>query len=72
MTNLDLLSGHITQAELARQLGKRPSTLERWRRKRIGPAVTYNGKTPIYKIASVQAWLQSREVDPARKRRWLR
>jgi hypothetical protein len=51
-------------AELARQLNRAPATLERWRKRRIGPAPTMVGKTPYYKMSTVQAWLQAQERTP--------
>jgi hypothetical protein len=43
-----LLSGYLTEAELAVELGKDPRTLWRWRKRQIGPPYVMNGvRTPM-------------------------
>lgn len=57
----EIMSGFLSRAELALQLGKSERTLERWEEQKIGPLTTKGGQTPYYKIDSVQEWLRSRE-----------
>jgi hypothetical protein len=61
---LSILEDYVTEQELAAQLGRKPSTLERWRRLRVGPPFVRNGKTPLYNIEAAQAWLASGGVKP--------
>jgi hypothetical protein len=41
-------------------------TVQRWRRARVGPPVTFLGKTPLYHKHSAREWLRSREQRPVR------
>jgi hypothetical protein len=66
---MSILDGYITERELAAQLGRKPSTVERWRRLRIGPPFVRNGKTPIYNVESAQSWLRSGGTRQARRAR---
>jgi hypothetical protein len=66
---LSILEGYITEQELADQLGRKRSTVERWRRLKIGPPFVRNGKTPLYHIESSQAWLRSGGVRPRQSRK---
>jgi hypothetical protein len=59
-----VLTGYLTQSELARQIKRSERTLTTWRAKRIGPAVTYVGKTPHYRVEAVREWLRAREAKP--------
>lgn len=59
----------ISEIELARQLGRHPATLERWRKRGIGPAPTMLGKTPMYRIETVRAWLLAQEHLPSPPRK---
>jgi hypothetical protein len=61
-----ILDGYITEQELATQLKRKPSTVERWRRLRVGPPFVRNGKTPLYHVESAQAWLRAGGVKPRR------
>ena len=61
---MSILQGYISERELAAQLGRKPSTVERWRRLRIGPPFVRNGKTPLYHVETAQAWLRSGGVKP--------
>ena len=56
-----ILDEYLSAAELARQLNRAPATLERWRKRRIGPAPTMVG---LHKISTVQVWLQAQERTP--------
>ena len=65
-----LLSDYLTIAQLAAQLGKSPRTLERYMVARRGPTKTRLGKTILFKISDVHAWLESlREPTAERKTR---
>jgi hypothetical protein len=63
----DGLDGYYSQEELAAILGKSHHALERWRRMRTGPPVTFIGKTPVYRIAAVNEWLLTQERQPVRE-----
>jgi len=63
---LTVLSEYLTRKELADQLSRTVRTLERWEVRRIGPPITRVGKTPMYRIDSVHAWLKSQEEKPVR------
>lgn len=62
------LPGYRTELQLAELLGKDPRTLLRWRKLRVGPAWTLVGKTPLYRIASTDAWLLAQEHEPVREK----
>jgi hypothetical protein len=68
MTTIEVLDNYVTEADLARQLGKSERTLQRWRRLRIGPAATLVGNRILYDVHDVRAWLraQRQEVPHAR------
>jgi hypothetical protein len=63
---VSILDGYIGEQELAAQLKRKRSTLERWRRLRLGPPFVRNGKTPLYHVESAQAWLRSGGFKPRR------
>jgi hypothetical protein len=65
----DLLAGYLSEGELAKQLKKTPRTLQRWRRRRVGPPVTLLGRVPYYRKEGVFAWMRDREVPMARERK---
>jgi len=54
-----LLNGYLTAQELADQLGVKKSTVDRWRRLRIGAPWSYKGKTPITRGNDWQEWLRA-------------
>ncbi len=58
------LSGFVTEAECADELGISRRTLKRWHRLREGPPRTLVGNKIKYRRSSVAAWLikQEREV----------
>jgi DNA-binding transcriptional MerR regulator len=56
-----ILEGYLKPAELAAQLGITLRTLRRWEQKRIAPPRTAVERQIFYKVASVQAWMESRE-----------
>ena len=50
-----ILDEYLGAAEFARQLNRAPATLERWRKRRIGPAPTMVGlitKSAPFKLGS--------------------
>ncbi len=61
MYNEPILSEFLTKDELAEQLQRNPRTLDRWAVLGIGPPRTQVGRTVLYRRASVQKWLFSRE-----------
>ena len=72
------LVGYWSEQECADQLGVAVPTLRTWSARRKGPPrVTYR-RMVIYRIVSVMAWLERREIDPeaesqiCRRRRKLR
>jgi hypothetical protein len=69
---MSILDGYIGEREFAKQLGRKPSTVERWRRLRIGPPFVRNGKTPLYHVETAQAWLRAGGVKPRHSRKLQR
>jgi hypothetical protein len=67
MTNV--LDGYLTEHALAAQLKRDVRTLQRWRRLRTGPPVTFIGRVPYYRITYVHEWLAAREVKMVRERK---
>jgi hypothetical protein len=63
-----LLASYLSEAQLAQQLDVTTRTLQRWRRQRTGPPVTMIGGSPMYRIASIETWLLSREIKMVRER----
>jgi DNA-binding transcriptional MerR regulator len=57
----NVLDGYLTPAQLAKQLGVTTRTLLRWEVQRIGPVRTVINRQVFYRVASVAAWLESRE-----------
>jgi transcriptional regulator GlxA family with amidase domain len=64
-----LLADYLTEDALAKQLNVTARTLQRWRRQRVGPPVTYIGRVPYYRVESSRAWLMQREVPMVRERK---
>jgi hypothetical protein len=63
-----ILSGYLTRPQLAAELNRTIRTLERWEWHRTGPAVTHIGKSPLYRIETVRAWLASLEREQVREK----
>jgi transcriptional regulator GlxA family with amidase domain len=59
-----ILSEYVSAAELAQHLSLSEATLERWRRRHIGPAPTFVGKKPMYRISTAHEWLKAQERTP--------
>ena len=64
-----ILSEYLSDGETAEQLHRTPRTLQRWRRSRIGPPVTWVGRDPYYFKPSLLAWLRSQEREMVRSKR---
>lgn len=62
----DILVDYLDEDAAAKELRRNPRTLQRWRSARIGPPVTYIGKTPYYRKQSLQDWLLTQERKPKR------
>jgi predicted DNA-binding transcriptional regulator AlpA len=56
-----VLPGLLRRAELAKQLGLSPRTIDRWQALCEGPPRVTVGRTILYSVESVRAWLRSRE-----------
>jgi hypothetical protein len=69
---MGILDDYRTEQDLAAELGVKPSTLERWRRLRIGPPWTYKGKTPLGHIDEWRDWLRSGGFKPRHSRKLQR
>jgi hypothetical protein len=65
---LEAPAGYYTEVEAAEKLKRRPSSLRRWRRLRIGPKVTYLMGQPIYSDESLTEYLESCERTMVRER----
>jgi hypothetical protein len=67
-TDPTLLIGLLKPEQLAEQLNVTTRTLQRWETERIGPPRVVVGRQIFYRIASVDAWLISREQRRGRAR----
>jgi hypothetical protein len=56
-----LMTGWLTRAEVAAQLGVNTDTLQRWDNLRIGPPTVRLGRKVYYRAEAFRAWLISRE-----------
>jgi hypothetical protein len=56
-----ILSEFLTKEELATELRRNPRTLDRWEALGMGPPRTHVGRQVLYRRASVEKWLASRE-----------
>ena len=63
-TGRRFLGDYLTEKQLAEELGRSVRHLKRWRAQGLGPPVTRIGRTAVYKIDSVRAWLESHEKQP--------
>jgi hypothetical protein len=64
-----LLRQYLGDREAAAALGVAARTLRSWRQEARGPPWVKIGKFVYYRIAVIEAWLQSLEGKPARSRR---
>ena len=60
-----ILGDYLSPEQLAVELGVSERTVYRWHALRTGPPRVTVGRRPMYKLASVRAWLERRERDPA-------
>jgi hypothetical protein len=67
-TDSTLLIGLLNPEQLAQQLNVTTRTLQRWEVERIGPPRVVIGRRIFYRLASVDAWLISREQRQGRAR----
>ncbi|WP_440711946.1 helix-turn-helix transcriptional regulator [Gordonia sp. FQ] len=60
------LRGALSPAEAGRYIGDfKVTTLERWRKRGIGPAyVQVNGKSIVYRVSDLDEWLAANVVRP--------
>jgi hypothetical protein len=64
-----LLANLLTPAELATELGVSERCVHIWHSRRIGPPRIVIGRKPFYRRASVAAWIERQEIDPAAQTR---
>lgn len=65
----NLLSEYLTRDQLAAELRVTPRTIIRWQAAADGlPHVQIGGRV-LYRVASVKAWLESKERRPNQRRR---
>lgn len=63
-----LLSEYLTRDQLAEELRVTPRTIIRWQSTADGlPHVQIGGRV-LYRVASVKAWLESKERKPNQRR----
>jgi hypothetical protein len=56
-----VLDGHISEADLARQLNRSVRTLQRLASRQLGPPRTKVGRLILYNVAHVREWLLEQE-----------
>jgi predicted DNA-binding transcriptional regulator AlpA len=67
---LNLLADWISRDQLASELSITRETLARWEARHEGPPCTRIGRKVLYRRASVQDWIRSREqTRPTRRHR---
>jgi hypothetical protein len=60
LTMTDTVTGKmLTEVEVSELLAKSVATLRRWRRIGYGPEYTTVGKTPMYALVWINAWLKA-------------
>lgn len=66
-----ILDDFLTREDAAAELKKDPRTLARWEGEKIGPPITYIGRTPLYHIPALKRWItsQERSIKPPDPRR---
>jgi predicted DNA-binding transcriptional regulator AlpA len=62
-----LLSGWLTRAQVAAEIGLSADTLARWETRRIGPPCVRIGRKVLYRAEAFREWLVSRERHPVSK-----
>ena len=67
MSETKILGDYLDEPALAKELGRSTRTIARWRAKRKGPAPTFIGRAPVYRIGrSSQLAKGKRAADAAR------
>jgi predicted DNA-binding transcriptional regulator AlpA len=61
----EILKDYISRDDLAAKIGKSVKTLVRWENDGKGPPVTRIGRDVLYRIPSVEKWLQAQEQRAA-------
>jgi len=56
-----LLTGWLTRAQVASEIGVSVDTLARWETRRIGPPCVRIGRKVLYRADAFREWLISRE-----------
>jgi hypothetical protein len=67
-----ILAGYLEETDLAKELGRNVATVRRWRKMRIGPPYTQNGREFLYSVEGTRAWLArggTNGAAPAKQRR---
>ena len=59
MDSNNVLTGIVSEEELAAELRRTPRTLKRWRDLCLGPPVIMVGRRPMYSIEAVRGWLSA-------------
>lgn len=54
----------LTEKQVAEYLNVTVRTVQRWRAEGMGPPVLYAYRSPRYRKADVDAWLQRRAEEP--------
>jgi len=62
-----VLTGYVPPETVAKAVSRSLVTLERWRRLRIGPPYYRVNRRVLYKLADVQAWVESSKREPLPK-----
>ena len=75
-TGESLFSGYINSKEFCRLIGQIRGgraivrrTLERWHSLRIGPPRVRVGRTVLYKVEDVRAWLEEQSSSKRKRRK---
>jgi hypothetical protein len=61
VTGRRILGDYLSETELANELRRSVRQVKRWRAQGLGPPYTRIGRTPVYRVESVRAWVQSHE-----------
>lgn len=59
--------GYVTTPEIARFAGLHPTTLVKWRNRRVGPPFTRLGRKVLYSLEAFDVWLRDSEQEPLTK-----
>jgi len=64
LTKTEAPNALLTPDDVAAFLGIPPLTLQSWRSRRTGPRSYRVGKHILYRLADVEAWLESQAASP--------